>query len=106
MSYIEMYNKSREYFLGERSKQEILISQWADKLKTADPAILSELDISADISLDKLIPELYAEHPNKEVYEEQYSKACELFCRVNDYVDKCNKAAILALEEYKLAINK
>ena len=100
----KLYMSCREYFTSERSKQEVLVAQWASKLQQADAKVLEELGISPNITLKSLIPELYEDEPNPTVYAEQYEAANELFARVNAYVDKYNAEALKALEQYKASI--
>lgn len=100
----KLYMSCREYFTSERSKQEILVAQWAAKLQQADPKVLEELGISPNITLKSLMPELYEDEPNPAIYDSQYESANALFAKVNAYVDKYNAEALKALEQYKASI--
>lgn len=98
---IELIQKAREDFVHKRTKQELDVKAWAEKIKKVNPEVLSGVELPEDISLRSLIPELYEDEPNPEIYHSQYVKAVQLFDQVNAIAEKYNQEAKKCLLEYQ-----
>ncbi|MCI9050690.1 MAG: hypothetical protein HFI05_02010 [Lachnospiraceae bacterium] len=100
-SEIALLNKIREKFLEERTKQEIQIAQWAEKLYKVDPFILKDIELPDEISLYAFMPELYKDNPDPRIYEQEFAAWKELEKKVNAIADKYNEEAKRCLLEYQ-----
>lgn len=100
-SEADLLRSYREKFLADRAKQEMQIKAWADKLANVDPFILKDIDLPEAISLQALVPELYKESPDPEIYNQQYEKMIALFSQVNAVADAYNQEAKRCLSEYQ-----
>lgn len=100
-SEADLLRSYREKFLADRAKQEMQIKAWADKLANVDPFILKDIDLPETISLQSLVPELYKESPDPEIYNQQYEKMIALFSQVNAVADAYNQEAKKCLLEYQ-----
>lgn len=98
---IELIQKAREDFVHKRTKQELDVSAWAEKLKKVDPEVLRGVELPKDLTLRGLIPELYKDEPDPVIYHEQYVKAVELFEKVNVIAAEYNQEAKKCLLEYQ-----
>ena len=101
---LEVLRKIREQFLSERAKQEMQVSAWAERITKCDPEVLEGIELPNPLTLRALIPELYADSPRQEVYEEQYDKAVQLFNQVNERADALLREAEKLIAEYRAVV--
>lgn len=94
-------DKILQNFVTVRARQEIAVSEWADKIRKVDPGVLGDLQLPEELTLKAMVPELYVAEPNKEIYLEQLKKAQALFDKVNEIVNKYNEEATVCLSEYQ-----
>lgn len=92
--------QAKETFIKQRTQQEMIISEWAKKLATAKPEVLRGVSLPEPLTLESLIPELYADKPDEAIYKVQYDKAMELIGQVNKIADEYNEESIKCLSEY------
>lgn len=95
----ELLKEAREYLTVTRAKQEVLVAEWAKHIKQIPKELLSEIDLPEDITLYSVIPELYKDEPDENVYEEQYNAFMK-------QVEKINKIAMKANEDAKQCLLK
>lgn len=98
---MELMQKAREDFVHKRTKQELDVNAWADKIRKVDPEVLRGVELPEDLSLRGLIPELYSDEPDPNVYHAQYVKAVELFNKVNVIAAEYNREAKECLLKYQ-----
>ena len=99
----EIYNKCRESFLAERARQELQVRTFAEKFAQIDPNVFEgKIEIPEEISLKAMIPEMYADKPNQQIYEEQYNKAQAFFNGVSEIIAAINKEANECLSRYQV----
>lgn len=105
-SEVELLNKIRENFLSERTKQEMQIAQWAEKLCKIDPFILKDVKLPDEISLRTFMPELYKDNPNPDIYEQEFAAWKELEQKINTIANEYNEEAKKCLLEYQQISSK
>ena len=97
-----LLKENQELFIRKRTEQEMKIDAWAKRLaEVKDEDVLSELMLPEEISLRVLVPELYKEKPDAEIYAKQHEELCELIDRVNSVTDKYNKEALECLSRFQ-----
>lgn len=100
--YIELEKKYRDTLIHNRTKQEMAIQTWAEKLrKINNPDILKDVGLPEEITLRAFVPELYEENPRQEIYHEQYLKMCEVFNKVNAIAEAYNQEAKQCLLKFQ-----
>lgn len=68
----ETQRQRKELFIKERTKIEMQVDDWRAKAAKLPEAFLNKLSYNPqDISVQKEIPEWYAEYPNQEVADQQ-----------------------------------
>ena len=97
----KLYQELRDKMLNERTRQEVAVGTFVAKAMKADPDVIEALGITADLTLKKLIPELYEKEPDSKIYEMQYKEACNFFDTINAYVNKCNLEVMEVLKDFK-----
>lgn len=104
---VELLRQIQDKFIAQRTQQELEIQAWANKARKLPDNIREELGIEEKhYSLRTMIPELYVENPDKDIYEEQYSEAQLFYQKVNDYADKVNKEALQCLSQFQELSNR
>lgn len=104
---VELYKKYRETFLADRARQEMQVAAFGESVKSLDPKLFEgKVEIPENFTLQALMPELYAEEPDEEVYSKQYEKTTELFNKINEIFDSINQEAEKCYYEYQERISK
>lgn len=68
----ETQRQRKELFIKERTKIEMQVDEWRTKAAKLPEAFLSRLSFNPqDITVQKEIPEWYAEYPNQQTADEQ-----------------------------------
>lgn len=98
---MEANKRSREAFIRERSRQEVQVKEWSDKLKASSCEKIKALDLPTDLTLETLVPEYYNEVVDKEKAHKQYEEMTKLFQKVNDIIDEYVQEAEKCLSEYQ-----
>ena len=99
---VTLRNRARDIFIAKRSIQEQNFNMWYQALLgCSKERVLDKIPFDySDLSLQKLIPEWYAESPRKEVCDEQLAKANEMIGQVNKIIEDLNAEGLKLLEEY------
>lgn len=89
----ETQRQRKELFIKERTKIEMQVDDWRNKTIKLPEAFLSRLSYNPqDITVQKEIPEWYAEYPNQEVANQQVDalrgKMDEYKMLMKDYYEK------------------
>ena len=100
-SEMEFYKKLQNDFLETRTRGEMLVKQWADRLAKVDPVILADVPLPENISLRSMAPALYDDNASAELQLEQWNAVNELIKQTNAIHDKLNKEGMLCLQELK-----
>jgi len=100
----EAIKNARENFLKERTKLEMYIEEKGNELRKCDASIFEGIEIPDPFTLKALIPEMYEEVPNKEIYEAQCDAVDILFEKINEVVMKLNDKAKELIKEYEFAV--
>ena len=100
----EAIKNARENFLKERTKLEMYIEEKANELRKCDASIFEGIEIPSPFTLKTLIPEMYEEVPDKELYEAQCNAVDVLFEKINEVVMRLNDKAKELIKEYEFTV--
>lgn len=102
----ELYQKIKENFLAERTKSEVTLADWLEKVKGAPEEVrqkmaLPEQLFTAEVPLAVILPALYESEVDPAKYEAQYSEWQVIQERVNSVVADYNEEAKRCLLEFQ-----
>jgi hypothetical protein len=99
---VAIRNQARERFISTRAVEEQKFNKWyAALLKCPEDKVLSRIPFDyKDMSMQTLVPEWYAEIPDKAVCEQQVAAANEKINIVNGIIDSINREGLELLNEY------
>lgn len=105
-SYTELLEEKKEKFISFRTKQELSVAEFHEKVSGLDPAILNAINWPGGCFPDKLtlrdlIPELYEDKPNVEIYRKQLAEANKIFDQLREIADRYNEEAVACLSEFQ-----
>lgn len=97
----ETNRRNREAFITERSRQEMLVKSWNDKIQNTKSEKIKALGLPEEMSLEYFIPEYYKETINEELKHQQYLNMMSVIERVNAIVDEHLQEVEKCLSEYQ-----
>lgn len=104
----EKYKKNQAAFIEMRTKQEVQINTFFEKISCiTEPIFEGKVEIPKNATLQTLVPEYYAEHPRQSVLDEQIDAVNELCEKINNVLmEICEEAAKCCSEYQVLASSK
>lgn len=98
----EANRKRREAFITERSRQELLVKAWNDKVQNSKSEKIKALGLPEKMSLEFFVPEYYKEVMNESIVHQQYQNMFAVIERVNAIVDEHLQEVEECLSEYRV----
>ena len=97
----ETNRRNREAFITERSRQEMLVKSWNDKIQNTKSEKIKALGLPKEMSLEYFVPEYYKENINEELKHQQYLSMMSIIESVNAIVDEHLQEVEKCLSEYQ-----
>ena len=98
---------SRDNFLRARATQEMQVQNWGEKLAKVDLEVLGDLVLPQPFTLQNLIPELFKDNPDPEVYAEQYEACSILLAEINKRIWEYEKEGVVkCLQPYQVLASR
>lgn len=97
----ETNRRNREAFITERSRQEMLVKSWNDKIQNTKSEKIKALGLPGEMSLEYFIPEYYKENIDEELKHQQYLNMISVIESVNAIVDEHLQEVEKCLSEYQ-----
>ena len=98
----QLRNECREIFIKARTLQEQAFDKWYRNLMASDEELVNKIPVELRyLSLKELVPEWYAEVPDKEKAAIQIKEANEKLSRINEIIHEAHEEAIKADLQFK-----
>lgn len=78
-----IYSERKQEFMRRRTAQELEFAEYAQFIKKHSSYFDGKVTLPEEFSLRAMIPELYEDEPDEEVYNDQLQKTAELFKKIN-----------------------
>lgn len=85
ITYEQLKQKQLELFISDRTKQEEYVTKWMTMYRDLPLTIRSKFNLNENLTLRDLLPELYKDSPDQEIYDQQYNAMVAMFSAINEF---------------------
>lgn len=97
---MELLQKAKESFYAKRVQQEARVKEIATVIEPIRNTVLAGVNVPEEFTLQNLLPELYADRVNVDVYKEQLKVFKELLSVIKSRIIEANAKSVRELENY------
>ena len=91
MNLAMVIKETKDNFLARRTKQELAVLSWANKLTQVNPELLKDVKLPTELTLKAFVPELYVDKPDPEKCKMQYQELDKVVNQVKQIIIQHNK---------------